>query len=237
MEPRQRPRAKRRRGQAGFDFLTTDLSSAVLRPDRGEWLQVLPERIGVEGGAANSVWLMLFTPAQDRERSGAGDLCAVAYRLAVQDPLVSGGDQPIFALYRAMVAPLETFREAIGSADLATDFWQPRDDAQPLARMENLVAANVVDFRVRFWLRTAPDEPPQRVGADQLVRVSDRVIAGSDGTEYRSIDSVELSLTVLRTEGVNRLRQAEDGSRDAFDRIVREFGETFEARVPLRGLP
>lgn len=110
-----------------LDFLAQDLEASVFRSNGMAWMEVRYE--DVNGDVADQTQLFFFSPVIDRPRedSGgntiAGDICAIAYLTAFQNPFTGrnddaiGGDRPQYGLYRAVVDAENTFEEALSLQD------------------------------------------------------------------------------------------------------------------------
>jgi type II secretory pathway pseudopilin PulG len=105
-----------------LDFLAQDLEASVFRSNGMAWMEVRYE--DVDANATDQTQLFFFSPVVDRPRIGpggsiAGDICAVAYLTAFQNPFTGGddatpgGDRPQYGLYRAVVDAENTFEEAL----------------------------------------------------------------------------------------------------------------------------
>lgn len=121
-----------------LDAMENDFQTAVIRPDGRCWMEVVvPGAAPVRGLAgvppaignlrpADHPIVMLFSSPSDRPRwspersAGArtplrGDVCAVAYRIGQRSPFDMPGEpiQQIYGVYRTVIDPESTFREAI----------------------------------------------------------------------------------------------------------------------------
>lgn len=121
-----------------LDAMENDFQTAVIRPDGRCWMEiVVPGGTAVPGLAgvppavgnlrpADHPIVMLFSSPSDRprwspERTGGvrvplrGDVCAVTYRIGQRSPFDMPGEliQQIYGVYRTVIDPESTFREAI----------------------------------------------------------------------------------------------------------------------------
>ncbi|MGB0259146.1 MAG: PulJ/GspJ family protein, partial [Coraliomargarita sp.] len=153
-----------------MELLTQDLETAVFRKNGQQWLRVDgPESI--QGNyTSQTVALKLFTPSLTRDKFEAdgvtpipGDVCAVAYRLEFQGAYDDENAPDVYALYRSIARPDDTFNDLLGTnsqpsspqLDLVASsntFW----DAAQIVDQANYLASNIVDFQV-FIYEENPD--------------------------------------------------------------------------------
>jgi prepilin-type N-terminal cleavage/methylation domain-containing protein len=203
-----------REGNSAFalDQIVQDLEGLVV-PNfpKAEALRLVPETVE---GTQNAAWLTLLSTCTDDDTSDTSGLesaknfngatRAISYRLAFQNPISeSSANDKSYAIYRAVVSSLETFREIITSDDAQSDYWQgaginPTDPS-------NLLAEHVVGFSIRFlkadgtW--TAPDKEI-RIGRDGATE-GGLVVPGG-------FKRAELSIIVLSPEGAKRMADGMD---------------------------
>jgi len=120
-----------------LDAMEGDFQSAMIRPDGRCWLEViLPGSAKAPTGATTKATIgdlqsvdqpiiMLFASPPDRPRWAPttssprvalkGDVCAIAYRIGQSSPFDAPGDpiQQVYGVYRTIIDPENTFREAI----------------------------------------------------------------------------------------------------------------------------
>lgn len=121
-----------------LDAMENDFQTAVIRPDGRCWMEIVvpgaaavPGLTGVPPPVGNlrpsdHPIVMLFSSPSDRprwspERAGGarvplrGDVCAVTYRIGQRSPFDMPGEliQQIYGVYRTVIDPESTFREAI----------------------------------------------------------------------------------------------------------------------------
>lgn len=240
-----------------MDLLTQDLETAVLRRNGQQWLRVEAEEDVGSPTAGQTVALHLFSPAMDRPE-GAGDISAIAYRLAYA-PAYDGPNAPdTFALYRRIATPRETFDNIMGTGsgsvqeELVDGFWA----VAAVLDSDNFLVGNITDFKVFVY-----GTDPSAGGVDPaLIAINDKDGNGEfdrklnkpyifGGTHVlvtdpadSEIDPVyaEIVLTVLSDEGLRILELenpfAGTGYSDVDD-VVREHGKVFTRRVNLLARP
>ncbi|MBL6829641.1 MAG: prepilin-type N-terminal cleavage/methylation domain-containing protein [Puniceicoccaceae bacterium] len=232
-----------------LDLLTQDLETAVFRNNSQQWLRV-ESPVGVAADApyaSQTVALKLFSPALDRD-VGPGDICAIAYRLEFKESYEDGPD--VYALYRALENPEDTFNNLMGSTSQGTnspqsllttdapgntDFW----GEGAIVTAGNFLASNVVDFKVLIYGETgvANPEPLNDTDADGIPD-TDYAYGGSGGVDTPLLYA-EIILTVLSDEGIEILERgnlAGTGLADE-DAVIRQHGEIFTRRVNFLARP
>jgi len=125
-------------GRSVLDAMEGDFQSAMIRPDGRCWMEVvIPTTARSPTGATSSSSkigdiqavdqpiIMLFASPPDRPRWAPsttsprvalkGDVCAIAYRIGQSSPFDAPGDplQQVYGVYRTIIDPENTFREAI----------------------------------------------------------------------------------------------------------------------------
>ncbi len=220
-----------------LDILKTDLESMVVRQTQynQEWMFSGPL---TEDGVTAS-WLMFFAPSLDRDEGQDGDIVALSYRVAYQDPISTGEYSKIFALYKSMVSTTNTFENVLGQSDIHAGYWGsvPTTDSSHPTYRAGLLAPNVVGFDVSLWVRyinSSNVEVLERFDRDHYVRLSNvlRIYDGSTlVVEGGKIEAIEINMTTISDEGMRRYAFLNDSSKLAA--IVREFGRTHSVRVPI----
>lgn len=228
-----------------LDLLTQDLETAVLKNNSKQWLRV--DAPANSGGPYDNqtVALKLFSPALDRDQSQPGDICAIAYHLEY-GPAFQGSADNIYALYRKLETPKDTFDKFMGSstnavqASLTGAGWEKVE----IVSDENYLAGNIIDFKVLLYEENAAGDAAQVVNAtsDLDIKNNSFFFGGSVGT---SIDNTllfaEVILTVISSEGLQLLQRFDQvGSFEQYgdtDDIVREHGQTFTRRVNFLARP
>ena len=227
-----------------MDLLTQDLESAVLRNNGQQWLRV-EGPVDVTGADIpynnQTVALKLFAPALDRE-AGAGDICGIAYRLAYKEAY----DQPgvanplkVYAIYRAMATPSDTFNFLMGSAASGSGspqatlseggttptFW----NEDSIVDNDNYLVSNVVDFKVLIYTETSIEtNEPDAVNVNDSSGVLDydyvfggAVDPSGEPVDGSSVDTDEfvaneaplygdIILTIVSDEGLELLQLIND---------------------------
>ena len=117
-----------------LDAMEGDFQSAMIRPDGRCWMEVIiPGNARAPTGSKpmgdikseDQPIIMLFASPPDRPRWAPtatsprvalkGDVCAIAYRIGQSSPFDAPGDpiQQVYGVYRTIIDPENTFREAI----------------------------------------------------------------------------------------------------------------------------
>lgn len=171
----QRSRAEvraSRQAKAMLDVMAKDLECMVIRSGNvNEWIYAKTETT-MPGPATdrstNAAEFIFFSAATDRYNGGAGtatdlggDVCAVSYKLAYQDPL-EGADNTnsTFVFYRQLVDPKPTFDTLLGKPDLKVAFDATAGSGQYETRitagsnsanaMYDFVCENIYQYSITF---------------------------------------------------------------------------------------
>jgi type II secretory pathway pseudopilin PulG len=197
-----------RQGDAAFaaDQLILDLEGLVVpNMPNAEALRVRRET--VNGVVYSSI--AFLTAATDRDPAGNhGATRAVSYKIAYQNTVDAGTEDPSFALYRSLASAQHTFDNAIGVANLWTDYWDaipsaPAPAPTATTSIGNFVSANIVGLDIRF-LRADNGEWTK---PEEDVSISSRgAFVGSTPVEG-GFQTVEISLTVLSPDVAGLLNQ------------------------------
>ena len=189
-----------------------------------------------------------------------GDVNAVGYRLMYRDQVlnVDANDKekgifPIFALYRQLVAPRETFEKLMGQESLEAAYV-------PFERkeVENFLCENIVELSLVFNIEYVKDEADAESGRVGYESVSipvissnsasmsksisvygDRIVAGPRTFKNARILSATMSITVLSDEGVALVEQIRQGRRrapkpeDFFKSYTRAFSRSVLLPQPM----
>ena len=211
-----------------LDYLARDLEGAVFKDNGIAWLIVEPLAIG--NGVEGSVWLRFFTSSS----SERGGLSAVSYRLIDTNPAhPASGEGKVFGLYRTAIDGERTFDEFLHKLDEKTpgDFL---DTASAREISSSFLGANVVSFRVDFWLR----EQGEKAGAWREFRLDPSARASFPLYEngallYLAPDYADIYLTVLSAEGVKMHESLERGVEIGMTRreLIERYGEVLSRRV------
>jgi prepilin-type N-terminal cleavage/methylation domain-containing protein len=228
-----------RQAKAALDQLARDFESMVIRSGNNyEWFTVESEGgVGPSGGglgqSPTAAQLVFFTAATDRYNgdvtSGGGDVSTVSYELFYKNPITGSDEEdgaPVFALYRQLVNPDETFGLApdyegtLAQEDLDAAF---DDFRASQGNSANFLCENIYEISLVFVLEfTTPiGTIPFRMAvleADLLgagsFGVSELTIRGNGieapGAPFdpasASVVAVEISLNVLSDSAMARLR-------------------------------
>ena len=212
----------------GLDYLARDLEGAVFKDNGTAWLIIEPLAIG--NGVEGSVWLRFFTSSS----SERGGLSAVSYRLIDTNPAnPASGEGKVIGLYRTAIDGERTFDEFLHELDEKApgDFL---DTASAREISSSFLGANVVSFRVDFWLR----EQGEKAGAWREFRLDPSVRASFPLYEngallYLAPGFADIYLTVLSAEGVKMHEALERGVEIGMTRreLIERYGEVFSQRV------
>ena len=256
-----------------MDFLTSDLEAAVFRNNGQQWMRV-------EGGAggnlvssgsppytSQTIALKFFSPVSDSDPDIAGDICGVSYRLAFQGAYIGSGAPEVYALYRMIAEPDETFNALLDTGSMVTsrqkelrgvktgtdnsgeevssDVWEGIAVAAP----ENFLAANVVDFKVLLYATDdLGDElelnPAQHVGNylyDYVYGGSDKGLQSAPDVGTLTAPSyADIILRVISNEAAELLSNGESWRQSGFDTAdayVTANSQVFTRRVYLATSP
>ena len=233
-----------------MDLLTQDLETAVFRNNEQQWLRVeSPTNVAADAPyASQTVSLKLFSPALDRDESSAGDISAIAYRLEFKESYDDGPD--VYALYRAIARPDDTFDDLMGSASQGTDSPQLEltSDApgntdfwgnSSIVAESNFLASNRVDFQVYIYEDNGLADP-KPYNANAVFKLNDNYPYGGTDGRSESLLYADIVLTVLSDEGIEILERgnfAGTGFENA-PAVILEHGKTYTRRVnfPARSL-
>lgn len=251
--------------RVAMEVLTQDLETAVFRNNGMLWLEAenSEEIPSVAGYQAQTVKLILFTPALDRPKRDnsdveiPGDICAVQYKLVYQDPVDGSNDMRdnTFALHRRLIDSSTTFNWIMEPSRHRSGDWAdgPVTPAAgvnmdyPLAEdPDYYLVGSVANFRVDFYVvdengDSVQVKSPVRFGGQTNAEPPDSTATvgphSINSTTQFPLAYAEITLTVLSDEG-NRQLQA-SGSRGTTDgkALVSEHGEVFTRRVNFLARP
>lgn len=244
-----------------MDLITQDLETAVFRNNGQQWLRVeAPKNTEESGGSLytnQTVSLKLFSPALDRDKYEAdgitpipGDICAVGYRLAYKKSYDGANAPEVYALYRRVTDPRETFNNYMGpglndpqlaltNPTLWADFG---DDS--ITDDSNYLAGNIIEFKILIY------EQPATVGGlvvpvnatpeGKLEENRDYAYGGDpdsdDAVSTEQLLYADIILTVVSDQGLemlNNLGKIPEGPAE----VVQQHGETFTRRVNFMAHP
>lgn len=212
-------------GELALDLLERDLTALVAADGRWQWMQIVMEDGTGPAGPVSNPHLLFFAHQPGSSGGGSGT-AAVSYRLGYRDPFAAGGGgnhrRP--GLYRAVLDPEQTFRQIWmqpPQADLKTLVWD-RIGALPGElesgwavdiREWSLDTANLLATPVARWSLALhyQDEEGQpavlRMGPEggRRLAVSTHLEVDGDRIPFRRLVALEVELTVLTREGMQRL--------------------------------
>lgn len=225
-----------RQAKAALDQLSRDFESMVVRAGNDfEWLYVESETSapGPSGNESpNAAYMIFFTAATDRydgdiggSRDKGGDVSAVGYRLLYGEPMaeMTNGPYSVFALYRQLVNPDETFEEMLSSDDLKSSYskFESKEDES-----SNFVCENIFEISVVFMVEYTEESggrletrqvrvPVLSAGGGQesvnwfKLRGNGIQVQGDEDPKYGRgrIVAVDLSASVITDGAVARLKQ------------------------------
>jgi prepilin-type N-terminal cleavage/methylation domain-containing protein len=225
-----------------LDMIARDLQSLVARQTTSdqEWLVSYARAVdSADAPGLSSTWLTFFAPSIDRDPGQMGDIVAISYSTAFQDPLAVGTNEyfRIFGLYKTMATTQDTFTDALGQTDIIAGFWNNRLPAgQP--PKEDLLIPNVVRFDVAWWIRyevSPGTEVLRRFGSDSTIRLSNVLIV--DGNPLNgTIESAEISLTLLDAEGMGQAQAFSEAgtlTEEKLEEIIRLYGRVQTTKVAI----
>ena len=225
-----------RQAKSALDQLSRDFESMVLRSGNNfEWLYAESESSapGPEGNESpNAARILFFTSATDRyegdiggPRDKGGDVSAVQYRLFYKDPIAGEDtDYSVFALYRKLVNPDESFEALLAKEDLSDAFEKVRGDDD---ETNNFVCENIYQISVVFLVEYTEEVEGKLVsnyeripvlsegGGQEAVdwlriRGNGIEVDGNNDPDYARgrVLSVDLSVSVITDAGIGTLRKA-----------------------------
>lgn len=162
-----------------LETVLADLEALAFSPkDKGQVLVYEPELIhGVTFGK-----LMLLSATTDGDPLNySGAPRAVSYRIAYQNPIDGGSTNPVYSVYRAVADAEVTALHATGLSNLEKEFWESNSRAPNRTEVRHFLAANILDFNVRFRVRRI--ERKGVVGAWEWTEKGDTVRITTEGAE------------------------------------------------------
>lgn len=190
-----------------------------------------------------------------------GDISAVSYRLLFRDQVLNltpgkNSDHtmfPVFALYRNVVSPRETFERLLGQENLPTVYTTYESEEE-----RHFLCDNIIDMSLIFHLEYTDDNAggggnersgrksvtvpilatSARRGKQSFSLYSDHATSGQEFQNAR-IYSVEVAITVLTEEGMALIEQVRLGQRrppkleEFYSRFTRSFSRTVALPMPL----
>lgn len=226
-----------RQAKAALDQLSRDFESMVVRSGNNfEWLYSESEsdEVGPSGGKSpNAAEILFFTAATDRYDGQigvdgideGGDVSAVRYKLYYKDPIAdSETDYSVFALFRQLVNPDDSFEELLAQDDLSKAFGGVKGEPDEAS---NFVCENIYEISVVFLIEYTVDSGgkletrferipvlAKGAGTDPVdwfrVRGNGIEVEGNMNPEYGRgrVISVDLSVSVITDSGIATMRKA-----------------------------
>lgn len=201
-----------------------------------------------------------YREARSHNQDTQGDVNTVGYRLLFRDQILNlpasndkndTGSYPLFALYRQVIPPRETFEKLLGKENLKSAYSSYESKEE-----ENFLCENIVEMNLILNIQYTDDNADATRGRVTYKSISVPVIAsyskGSsvavygdrievDGSSYKNahIISANISLTVLTEEGMALINQIRLGRRkapkpaDFFARYTRSFSRMVALPQPI----
>ncbi len=225
-----------------LDLIARDLQSFVARQTSAsvnqEWLYSGPDDVDLSVGSGSASlpmsWLLFFAPSVDRPSGQEGDIVALSYKVAYQDPITTNALESLkmFGLYKTMIDTTNTFVNALGQANILSGFWE--SGAWNPIEPRNFIIPNVIDFQVTWWVRDLSDTSGTnylyRIPSDRIVRLGNQLLINGAVLPGK-IESAEISLTLLDNQGAQRVRLVKTPAQ--LEDIRREFGRVYTQRVKI----
>lgn len=249
-ESRDKTRASRL-AKESMEVMARDLEGIVIRSGNDyEWLYAKMDSnvdLGPDSNAEikNPLEFVFFSAATDRydgkigSADNRGDISAVIYRLAYQDPL-GGNVFPVFSLYRKLVNPDETFDDY-----LAKDSIQGITTANDVINGDNFMAENVYNLTVTFVFEydnsgaiVQKRVPIMTSGSDfDEISIKGNEVETPGATSNLPDDArlvgAELGILVLSDSGMKLLNNKTFSEADDFAKFVKENSHYFTKSVVL----
>jgi len=208
---------------SAIDLLANDLESLAVTRQPFEYLHMTTETVEAASGVSRLLFLSVATQDNTAD-ADMGQLRAISYRLLRQDPISSGGKNPVYGLYRSSVSAAETFQKFAGQTDLSSSF----NSVSP--SLDDFLAGNIVDFRVRFY--PAGGQTPANGGGASIQPV--RISGNStkvNGSDFSGVLAwAEVTMTVLENSGVKLL----DAGTIDLETAKQRYGRILTRRIALR---
>lgn len=200
-----------------------------------------------------------YREARSHNQDTQGDVNAISYRLLYRDQILNreatGGKDletyPVFALYRQVISPRQTFEKLLGVEDLEAAYISFEEKEK-----ENFLCENILDMNVMLTIQYTDKDADAKKGRVAYKNITIPVIAsyskGSevkvygdrievDGTSYPNarISAANISITVVTEEGMALLNQVNNGRRRApkpenfFARYTRSYSRLISLPQPI----
>lgn len=223
-----------RQAKAALEQLSRDFESMVIRSgNEFEWFFAETENNPPgpsDNKSPNAARLIFFTAATDRYNgaidSGSGDVSTVGYRLFYKDPITGqkNTEYDVFALYRKLVDPDDTFEDILAKEDLDDAFGGGYEG--DLENPENFLCENIFEISIVFLIeynetgnggqlvtRMARVPVLSTSGGEAVkefrVRGTGIEADGDDGADYSQgrVVAVDVTVAVLTDNGIATLRK------------------------------
>jgi prepilin-type N-terminal cleavage/methylation domain-containing protein len=231
-----------RQAKSALDQLTRDFESMVVRSGNNfEWLYVEShEGVGpINSPSPNSARLLFFSAATDRYNGDidgkldeGGDISGVGYELFYKNP-ITGSDvqseenRPVFALYRQLVNPDETFDELLAEDDLDKAYGKFMGEQD---RTNNFLCENIYEMSVVFLV-----EYTENNGDGGLVTLQQRIPVISTGGSGESVSTFSVKGNGIEADG-NDGKPYSHGRIVAVDISVSVITDSAMARLQSTGI-
>lgn len=201
-----------------------------------------------------------YREARSHNQDTQGDVNAISYRLMYRDQILNlpasnrkddTASFPIFALYRQVIAPRETFENLLGKENLEQAYA-----GYEVNEKDNFLCENIVEMNLIFTIQYTDNSADAKKGRAEYKTITVPVVAsysrGSvvsvygdrvviDGSTYNNarIVSANVSITVLTEEGMALINQVRLGRRkapkaaDFFARYTRSFSRLVALPQPI----
>lgn len=246
-----------------FDLMVTDIESAIVRQNGGEWIAITEDPS--VGTLTNTHSIFFYAPVLARARMVGGvdgtteipgDICAVKYGLVYHNPF-TGTATPAtsqrYCLNRVVVDPVVTFNDFIGepiatawgsgsySENLLDDELQRTYSSSAIDYFEenyNLAALNIIGLEITPL-------KPDASNPGELVPItaagSFPIILPGDLNSGEELVAIRITLRVLDSEGDELLRYGglspTPDLNDPTDDFVLEHTDIYTRTIPVRPSP
>ncbi|GAA5494842.1 hypothetical protein Rhal01_01006 [Rubritalea halochordaticola] len=257
-DSRDKTKASRLAKEA-LETMSKDLEGIVIRSGNNyEWAFVKSESSNKDGPLnaemSNPTEILFFTGATDRydgkigtKDDKGGDVSTVAYRIVYQDQLNPGENEfPIFALYRDLVNPDETFKKYLSEENLMSGGIYNSSDTSD---QENFLVENIFDLTITFIFeyqdnsgQTFTKRVPVTAdgsGTNRLRIFGDRVEVGGSvlndpsGNKITRLAGCELSVLVLTDSALTLLKNRNFSDPSELSKFLNENGFHYSKSVIL----
>lgn len=226
-----------REAEMALDYLARDISALIPPRSESSTLAFVPESVTGPGSVSvSSFWMLMLSRPPSQAARGA--LAGVSYRLLYLDPLVPGGSNRTFALYRSVLSAEETASNLATLSDLHKGYWQTnwssylaRDSGRTI--LGDYLAGNIVGIKVTFQYRDMTGKLQRLTPAKQVTwNYLGLSLDGDSAPESaldRQIEGIEITLTMLSVEGCTLL----DSGVLPLDVVIQRYGTTVTRLIPF----